>query len=97
MPVTIVTRFKGKDDHTPFAKNAAAILKRHGAQWVRGGRCLVGGHTGEVMIATTFADWAAYGRAMQGLLADPDWQKLQAEVQRVFDVQDRSLIAAEDF
>jgi hypothetical protein len=97
MSVTIVTRFKGNQDHIPTMREAAAILKRHGAISVRGGRCLVGGYAGEVVVATTFADWTAYGRGMQGLMADPDWQKLQASVASVFQLQDRSLIASEDY
>src|SRR5216684_2993499 len=97
MPVTIVSRFKGNQDHTPTVKEAAAILKRHGAMSVRGGRCLVGGYAGEVVVATTFADWTTYGNGMQGLMADADWQKFQAGVASAFELQDRSIIASEDF
>jgi hypothetical protein len=97
MSVTIVSRFKGNQDHTSTIREAAAILKRHGAVSVRGGRCLVGGYAGEVVVATTFADWTTYGRGMQGLMADAEWQKFQASTASAFELRDRSLIASEDF
>ena len=97
MAVVIVTRFKGNQDFAPLLKQAAAILKKHGATSVRGGRCHAGEYAGQVVVATAVADWATYGRVMQGLTADADWQRLQAEATKNFELQDRSLIAAEDF
>jgi len=97
MAVVIVTRFKGNQDFAPLLKQAAAILKRHGAVSVRGGRCLVGPYAGQVIVATALADWTAYGKAMEGLMADPEWQTLQTTATQNFELQDRSLIAAQDF
>jgi Domain of unknown function (DUF6854) len=97
MPIVVVTQLKGKGDHAPFAREAAALLKKHGALSVRVGRCIVGGYAGDVVAATAFADWAAYGRAMQALSTDPAWQKYLSEVSKAFDVQARSIIAGEDF
>lgn len=97
MAVVIVTRFKGTLDFVPMLKEAAAILKKHGAMSVRGGRCHAGSHAGHVVVATALADWNAYGRLMQGLTADPDWLRLFQDFSAKFELQDRSLIAAEDF
>jgi hypothetical protein len=97
MAVVIVTRFKGNPDFVPMLKEAAAILKKHGAMSVRGGRCYAGSYAGQVVVATALADWNAYGRLMQGLLADPDWQRLYQDTMTKFELKDRSLIAAEDF
>jgi hypothetical protein len=97
MAVVIVTRFKGNQDFAPLLRQAAGILKKHGAASVRGGRCLVGPYAGQVIVATALADWTTYGKAMEGLMADPEWQALQAAATKDFELQDRSLIAAEDF
>jgi hypothetical protein len=32
------------------------------------------------VVAVTFADWGSYGRAMQSITADPDYQRLMAEL-----------------
>jgi Domain of unknown function (DUF6854) len=96
MPIVVVTQLKGKGDHAPFAREAAAILKRHGAVAVRAGRAVAGHYAGDVVAAVTFADWAAFGRAMQGLSSDPAWRQYQSEVGKIFDLVDRSIIAAED-
>lgn len=97
MAVVIVTRFKGNQDFTPRMKQAAGILKKHGAKSVRGGRCHAGAYAGQVTIATAFSDWTSYGKGMDGLMADPEWQAFQVAATKEFELQDRSLIAAEDF
>jgi hypothetical protein len=97
MAVIVVSRFKGNQDFVPLLKEAAAVLKKHGATSVRGGRCHAGEYAGQIVVATTLGDWTAYGRLMQSLTADADWQRLQAEATKNFELQDRSLIVAEDF
>jgi uncharacterized protein DUF6854 len=97
MAVIVVTRYKGHGDHTAFAKEAAAILKRHGALSVRAGRGIAGDCAGEVVAATAFTDWEAFGRAMQALATDPDWRRMQSEAAKTFELRDRSIIAGEEF
>jgi Domain of unknown function (DUF6854) len=97
MAVIIVNRFKGNHDHTALVKEGAAILKRHGATSVRAGRIFSGQYAGQLMVAVTQPDMAAFGRAAQDLPADAAWQKFMTEMSKVFELQDRSLIVSEDF
>src|SRR5438094_6414217 len=97
MAIIVVTRWKGAEDHAPLVKQGAAILKRHGALAVRAGRCFSGEYTGQVVVATTFADWPAWGRAGQGLSTDPAWLKFQTDASTVFEIQDRSVVIGDEF
>jgi hypothetical protein len=97
MPIIVVTRLKSNQDHTPIVKEAAAILKKPGAVSVRAGRCYSGEYTGQLIVATAFPDWAAFGRSAQALSADPEWQKFLTEAAKVSELQDRSIVASEEF
>ena len=96
MPVTVVTRLKGDPQAIEPARHAAGILKKHGAIAVRRGISHAGPHPGQIYAVTTFADWTAYGRAIEGLMADPAWQKFMAETSKQFEVQERTVLAVED-
>jgi hypothetical protein len=97
MAVVVVTRFKGNQDHRSLVREGAAILKRHGATSVRAGRCLAGEYAGQLSVVATLPDMAAFGRYAQALLADAEWQKFLAETTKVFELQDRSILVAEDY
>ena len=97
MAVVVVTRFTGHRDFTALVKQAAAILKKHGAVSVRAGRVQAGGDAGAIVVATSLADWPSYGHFMQGITTDPDWRRIYREFAKNFELQDRSVIAAEEF
>lgn len=97
MAVIVVSRFKGNHDHNALVRDGAAILKRYGATSVRAGRIYSGQYAGQLTVATTFPDMAAFGKAGQGLLADSAWQKFVVEVTKVFELQERSITPVEDF
>jgi len=97
MAVIVVTHFKGHRDFVPLVRQAAALLKRHGALSVRAGRVQAGPDAGEIVVATTVADWPTYGRFMQGITTDPEWRKVYGEFARNFELRARSVIAAEEF
>src|SRR5215471_5404503 len=61
-------------------REIAAIAKRHGAVSMRAGRCIAGPYTGQVVSAITFPDGAGFGRALDSMLADPEYQRFVAEV-----------------
>jgi hypothetical protein len=44
--------------------------------------------------AVTFADWGSYGRAMQSITADPDYQRLMAELTKTFEIVVARLLSA---
>jgi hypothetical protein len=97
MPVVIMSRWKGNMDQArPLARQVAVTLKEHGAVSVRLGPCYAGPHTGQVYVWVTFPDWATFGGAHQAFSADPNYARLFGEVSTIAEVQERSLIVAED-
>jgi hypothetical protein len=96
MAVVSVSRWKGNAQDTRLVKEVAPVLKKHGAVSVRLGNCTVGPYAGQVFTVLTFADWAAYGRAMQGLSGDSEYQRIYAEAIKTFELQERSLMVVED-
>jgi hypothetical protein len=97
MAIVSVTRWKvSAEQAMPLARQGAPILKRHGATSVRVGPCHSGPDTGRFYVATTYPDWATYGRALQAMAADAEWQRVFAEALKIGELQDRSLIVAEE-
>ena len=96
MAIVAVSRWKGSFQDISLAKKIAPVLKRHGATAVRLGRCHAGAYAGQIFGVVTFADWAAYGRAMQELAADADYQSIYDELTRTFELQERTLSVVED-
>jgi hypothetical protein len=97
MAITTVSRWKGKlEDALPIAKEIAPLLKSQGATALRLGYCHSGQYTGQVYAAIIFPDWATYGRAMQALSEDPQYQRIYAEALKIADLQDRSVIVSQD-
>jgi hypothetical protein len=97
MAIVSVSRWKASAEQArPIARQVAPILKRHGAIAVRFGPCYSGADAGSVYVAITFPDWAGFGKTMQALSADADWQRLYGEALKIGELQDRSLIVAEE-
>jgi NIPSNAP len=97
MAIVSVSRWKvSAEQAMPITRQAAPILKRHGATSVRVGPCHAGPDTGQFYVATTYPDWATYGRALQAMAADTEWQRLFAEALKIGELRDRSLIVAEE-
>ncbi len=96
MAIVTVSRWKGSVQDTQIAKEIAPILKRHGAVAVRLGICHAGAHAGQIFGIITFADWESYGKAMRALAADPEYQRVYAEVTKTFELQERTLSTVED-
>ena len=96
MALVSVSRWKGNGQDTRLASQIAPVLKRHGAVAVRIGNCFAGAHAGQVFGVITFPDWETYGKAMQGLTADSEYQKILAELSSAFELQERSIMSVED-
>ena len=97
MAIIAISRFKGAGAYGALARQSAVLLKKHGALSVQVGRCQSGSYAGEIVVATTFADWEAFGRGMQAITADPAWRKLYGEFTRAFTLTDRSIVVAEEY
>ena len=50
----------------------------------------------QIFTVLTFQDWEAYGKAMQGLAGDAEYQRRYAEASKLFELQGRALMVAED-
>ena len=97
MAITVVSRWKGKqEDALPIAKEIAPLMKSQGATSVRLGYCHSGPYTGQIYAAIIFPDWATYGRAMQALSEDAQYQRIFAEASKIAELQDRSVIVTQD-
>ena len=98
MPIVVVSRWKGNYVQAlPIARQAAAILKGHGASSARIGPCHAGPDAGQIYTAVTYPDWASYGRAQQqSQAADSEFQRVLAEFTKILELQDRSLIVTEE-
>ncbi len=44
----------------------------------------------------TFADWESYGKAMQALTTDAEYQRIYGELTEAFELQERFVSAVED-
>jgi len=92
MAIVVVSRWKGNYAQAlPIARQAAAILKRHGASAARIGRCHSGPDAGH------YPDWTSYGTAQQqSQAADSEFQRVFAEFARIVELQDRSVIVVDE-
>jgi len=96
MAVVVVSRWKGNSQDIRLFREGVPNLKRHGAIAVRVGQCWPGPYTGQLYGAITFADWEAYGKAVQALLTDPESQRIYGEITKAFELQERSVLMMED-
>lgn len=95
MAIVHIVRWKGPNDLT-LAREAAPLLKKHGAVSVRIGYGFAGDYMGQVVASITFPDWESYGRALQSLTADPDYHRVLAEAAKTFELLDRSIVVGEE-
>src|SRR5947209_292590 len=96
MAIVAVSRWKGNVQDISLAKEIAPVLKRAGAVSVRLGNCYAGAYAGQVFGILTFADWESYGKAMQALAADPEYQRIYGELVMGFELQERFVSVVED-
>jgi hypothetical protein len=96
MTITSVSRWRGRSENPEFASDIATVMKRHGAVSVRIGVCHSGAHAGQTYSFITFPDWATYGHAMQGVMADEDFSELLADLSETAELQERFVVSGED-
>jgi len=97
MTVVAVSRWKGDFQNIGVAREIAPLLRKHGVLSVQVANCTVGTYAGQIFTVLTFHDWEAYGKAMQGLAGDAEYQGRYAEASKLFELQARALMVAEDF
>ena len=67
-------------------------MKKAGATSVVAGVCHAGPDTGLIYTASTYPDWATYGR----VFGDAEFRRVLAEFLKVVEVHDRSIIEGEE-
>jgi len=96
MAIVAVSRWKGNLQDISLAKEIAPVLKRAGAVSVRLGNCHAGAYAGQIFGVITYADWEAYGKAMQALAGDAEYQRIYGELTKTFELQERFVSVIED-
>ena len=77
MTVTIVTRWTGTAEAaTRAGRLAKALWMKHGAKDLRLSQIYTGSSSGQWIVATTFADLAAYAKAQAAVVGSAEYEKL---------------------
>jgi hypothetical protein len=96
MPVSILSRWTAKqEDVLRISRRAKSICEKHGAE-MRVGQVYTGPYTGQFLAAVRFADWETYGKAMQAMSTDTEYQSIMAEAQQVGELHGRSIVVSLD-
>ena len=98
MAITSMTRFKSdnSEEMVKTARQAKAIVEKHGAEFFRVSRFHTGLWVGEWLVVTRYSSWEAYGKAQEGLAKDPDWAKLLAHTATVAQITGRNITVSVD-
>ena len=98
MYITSTVRWHGGslEDMTQAARKAKAAFEKNGAEFFRVSRIHSGQHAGDWLVVTRYADWTTYGRCMDALSKDDEYQKLFARVTSIAQLGDRTLMVGVD-
>jgi sugar phosphate isomerase/epimerase len=85
MTVTSISYWKGGADPEVFAilKRAQAIMHGHGALGTELGIVHAGTDAGAWQVSTRYADWEAFGRAMQAYAHDAELQAVLGQMRAI--------------
>jgi hypothetical protein len=78
------------------AKQAKAIVEKHGAEFLRLSRFHTGAWAGEWLFAARYSSWEAHGKAQEKLAKDPDFAKLQAHGSTFAELTGRNIVVGID-
>ena len=93
MAIVVVSRWKGSYEQAlPILREASPLMKETGATSVMAGVCHAGPDTGLIYTASTYPDWATYGRVR----GNAEFRRVLAEFLKVVEVHDRSIIEGEE-
>src|SRR5512139_2335840 len=99
MTVTVVTRWitPNVEASTRLAKRAKAIWMENGAKDFRLSQIFTGPYAGQWVVAVTFADMAAYAKALAVVPTSSGMQKVQKDNAKVGAVmQEREILVGAD-
>ena len=98
MAIVQFTRYKGgkPEDMIAAARKSKVLWEKNGAEWLRLSRFHSGAMAGEWLISTRFADWVVYGKAMEAMSKDQEFQKILADVMSKAELTSRSVAVGVD-
>jgi hypothetical protein len=98
MSIMQFSRFNGGtvEAMTDAARKAKALWLKHGAETFAVNRMHTGPWTGHWLVMITFRDWAAYGKATEGTMSDPEFQKLMGHVLSMARLEGRNIAVGAD-
>jgi hypothetical protein len=97
MTITVVTRWSIKqDDAQRIVRDAAPLMKTHGAESVRLGRVTTGENVGQTLVIVAYPNWETFGKAMTGQHEDQKYQEHYTAALQAGQLLDRSIIVADE-
>jgi hypothetical protein len=83
MPIISVTRWN-LDPQTAqqLVREAAPLLRQHGATRITLGRIHTGNNSGQTSLAVQYDNWESYGKAQEAQQRDQKYQQLYEQAQR---------------
>jgi hypothetical protein len=98
MTISVVTYRKGgtQDVITAAARKGKAVFQKHGAAAFIASQVLVGPDAGQWAIVIAFANWEAFGDAMQGATNDPMFHEFVAAMDAVSETVNRRILTSLD-
>lgn len=95
MAITVLSRWTGnRDDVIRIAGKVKPIVEKHGAEYMRLGQAYAGAFTGQFIVAMRFSGWETYGRAMEAMTSDPEYQAAYAEATAAATIEGRGIITS---
>jgi hypothetical protein len=94
MTVTVVTYRKGgtRDAVVAAARKGKAVWEKHGADRFMLSAVTAGPDPGHWSIAIMFANWGAFGKAMEGAATDPALWEFLSEMDATSEMVSRRLL-----
>ncbi len=98
MAVVVMTRYSGGDRESAIArsKRAKGFVEKAGAEWLRLAEIHTGVHAGHRLVSIRYPDWVTYGKVMQSLAGDAEFQKLMSEVRANAKLEERTVLVSMD-
>ena len=98
MSITQLTRFKSNnaEEMIKAAKEAKKLFEKHGAEWLRLSRFHSGEFTGQWLGASRYSSWEVYGKAQEGLVKEPEFAKLMANMTTFSELTGRNITVGID-
>lgn len=98
MAISVVTYRKGGTNEaiTAAARKGKAVFEKHGAAGFIANQVIAGSDAGQWAIVITFANWEAFGKAMQGATNDPMFHAFMAAMDAVSETVSRRILTSLD-